>query len=201
MSPVAQSKSPIRGDALQRIDDVVVSIRAAIDAIPMSDPVTILPAATPFTTYLTLRAHCASARTRLELFDPYLDATPFHRYLSDVECGVSIAVVTSSDCLGAQGGSNRAIARRDRIVAVSELFAEERPTHYRLLAASDLHDRYMRIDDQIFQLGGSVKDAARRAEYTIGKLDATAANHDALDQMIDRAEAWYGPGMSSHRRT
>jgi hypothetical protein len=39
-----------------------------------------LPPQSPFQTYLFLLAICGTRTTRLELFDPYLDAEVFDRY-------------------------------------------------------------------------------------------------------------------------
>ena len=193
-------KVPRAPNALHRVEAVVASIRNAIHSIPMQDPDTILPAASPFMTYLTLRAHCSGARDRVDLFDPYLDEAPFHRYLGAVGTTVPITVVTSSTAMAISTTNSSAARRRSRILAVSELLAAERPTSYRFLVAATIHDRHIRLDDTILHLGGSVKDAGRTADYTIGKLDGTAANQAALDAIISTADEWFGPSNPVHRR-
>jgi hypothetical protein len=192
---------PRRGDDLTRVENIIASIRSVIHSIPMQDPDMILPAASPFMTYLTLRAHCAGARNRVDLFDPYLNQTPFHRYLCVIDAAVPITLVTSDAVMVIGANNLPAGRRRDRILAVSELLAAERPTSYRFLVAAGIHDRHLRIDDQIFHLGGSVKDAGRSAAYTIAKLDNTTSNHAALDALISSAEEWFGRSVGLHRRS
>ena len=175
-------------------------VQAAIRVVPCDDPGVVLPAESPLKTYFRLRAICASATTRLELFDPYLSADVFHRYLRDLGDKTHITVVTSEKVMVTPQGQ-QAIQRRDQIVAVSELLALERPTLYRFYVTLQQHDRHLRADDGILHLGGSVKDASKTAPYTISTLDATQANHSVLDVLISSATEWFGTHVTTHRRS
>jgi len=168
-------------------------LEAAVLDIPADDPDVMLPPESPFQTYLRLLAICGVTTTRLQLFDPYLDAEVFDRYLPDVGKGVEITLVTDV-------ANMRTVRRRDRIVAISELIALERPTTYRLLEAPSLHDRKIRSDDKIFDLGGSMKDASKKDFYTITSTDGNSGLQATLDQIIAASYAWYQPGMTMHRR-
>jgi hypothetical protein len=130
---------------------------------------------------------------RLDLFDPYLDAEVFDRYLADTSKQVEIALVT-------EVANMRNVRRRGRIVAVSELVALERPTLYRLLEVPSIHDRHLRADDKIYLLGGSAKDASKTDFYTIAETDSNPTLHSTLDNIMAGATAWYQPGMLRHRR-
>lgn len=189
-----------RLEARRTFEKVLRDSQQSLRAIPADDPDTILPAASPFGTYVRLRAICATAESRVQLFDPYLDATVFHRYLTNAAEIAEVTVVTSEKTMIVATTDLRAVARRDRIVAVSELFALERPRTYRFLATALQHDRHLRADDAIYHLGGSIKDASVNAPYTISSLDPTQSNHGFLDSIITGATEWYGPSVSTHRR-
>lgn len=165
----------------------------ALIAIPADDPDLMLPPQSPFQSYLRLLALCGGASTRLELFDPYLDAEVFHRYLSDVRDKVQVTLITHVNVM-------RDPRRRDRIIAVSELVALERSLHYQLLEVPSIHDRHLRADDKIFHLGGSPKDASKKDFYTIGETDSNQNLQKVLDRIISSSTPWYRPGMPRHLR-
>jgi hypothetical protein len=168
-----------------------------IRSVPCDDPDEILPAASPFQSYHRLRPIFASVGTRLHLFDPYLDASVYHRYLAEVPDNVPIVVVTGEDNMTASGKRNT--RRRREIVVVSELFAAERPTTYRLLVSSALHDRHVRADSTIYHLGGSIKDAGAKAPFTLSKQSSPMTDA-SLDVIVASAVEWFGPGTPTHRR-
>jgi len=166
---------------------------AALRDVPADDPDVLLPPQSPFQTYLRLLAICGGTLTRLQLFDPYLDAEIFDRYLPDIGKGVEITLVT-------EVANMRNARRRGRIIAISELVALERPTHYRLLEVPSIHDRHLRADDKIFHLGGSAKDASKQDFYTIAETDSNLTLHSTLDGIVAGSTAWHQPGMPRHRR-
>jgi hypothetical protein len=170
-------------------------IHKVIRTIPCDDPGIVFSSESPFQTFLRLRAVCVGTSNRLDLFDPYLIADVFHRYLPDVPAAATLTIVTSEKVmLGADTN------RRDRIVAVSELLALERKANYRFLVTQQQHDRHCRADNDILHLGGSVGHASMYAPYTLSKLDSTQSNHAFLDSVIAGATEWYGPNVQTHRR-
>ena len=72
---------------------------SALRDVPADDPDVMLPPQSPFLTYLRLLAICGTTTTRLELFDPYLGAEVFDRYLPDVHPGVSVTFITEEACM------------------------------------------------------------------------------------------------------
>jgi hypothetical protein len=166
---------------------------SALRDVPADDPDVMLPPQSPFQTYLLLLAICSTTTTRLELFDPYLYAEIFHRYLPDVHTGVFITLVTEE-------ASMRKERPRSRILSISELVAMERPAHYQLLEAKSIHDRHIRADNKIYHIGGSAKDASKKDFYTITETDSNAVLHVTLDRIIAGSSPWYKPGMLKHRR-
>jgi hypothetical protein len=166
---------------------------AALSDIPADDPDVMLPPQSPYQAYLRLLAVCGETRTRLQLFDPYLDSEVFDRYLPEVRKEVEITLVTEI-------ANMRKTRRRDRIVAISELLAVERPKHYQLMEVPSIHDRLLRSDHKIFHLGGSPKDASKRDFYTITETDNNHTLHSNLDGIIAGSVPWYQVGMARHRR-
>jgi hypothetical protein len=112
----------LRENVQQKFPQCLSKVQAAIRAVPCDDPGVMLPAESPLKTYFRLRAVCATASMRLELFDPYLSADVFHRYLRDLGDKTQTTVVTSEKVMLAPQGQ-QAVQRRDQIVAVSELLA------------------------------------------------------------------------------
>jgi hypothetical protein len=170
-----------------------------IRAVPVEIADLIFQSDNPYRSYLLFRSLCSNASKRIEIFDPYLDATVFHRYLCDLQPDVDVKVITDETIMLSRRRQDEVI--RDRIVAVSELLAHERPDQYRLLVVRSLHDRHLRVDDDLFHLGGSLKDAAKNDPFTLGRLDATDAVNSVLDGYVSAATPWYQPGMPNHRRS
>jgi hypothetical protein len=190
--------------ARTQFPQLVTAAQKAIQAVPCDDPGAILPAQSPYSTYLHLRSICRGASTRLGLFDPYLDAEAFHRYLNTIPDGVRLVIVTSSDIMDLPSGSSPTSGkalRRDRIVAVSELLASQFPDRYEFRVSTEQHDRHIRVDGTILHLGGSAKDAAKQDYFTISNLDPIQSTHAFLDGIIARATEWYGPLVKPHRRS
>jgi hypothetical protein len=194
---LCRNPQPDYAKITERFKERLESARKAIRAIPCEDPSTILPSESPFQTYLRLRAICAGAGARLDLLDPWLSAEVFHRYLADVPPAVKVQVVTGQTVMH----DPRHHARRDQIVAVSELVALERKDKYRFLVSSQQHDRHCRADDQILHVGGSLVHASMRSPYTLSQLDPAQSNHAFLDGIIGGAVEWYGPATPNHRRS
>lgn len=189
-----------RGDtdnALQHFEQFIGELKSMIRGVPCEDPDTIFPANSPFQTHLRLRAICSTTGSRVDVFDPYLDASVFHLYLAEVSESVPIVVVTSEGNMATNG---KKLARRRReLVAVSQLFAAERPVTYRFLVAAGLHDRHLRADSTIYHLGGSLKDAAAKSPFTLSKHTPTETEV-SLNGIIAQAVEWFGPRTPKHRR-
>lgn len=183
-----------------KFSNYLKAVRTAIGAVPCEDVGVMLPAESPLQTYYRLRAICSNATERLELFDPYLDADVFHRYLRETSEKTYLRIITSENIMVKPQGQ-QGMRRRDEIIAISELVALERANSYGFYVTLQQHDRHLRVDNQIFHLGGSVKDASKRAPYTISLLDPTQSNHIFLDGLISGADEWFGPNVKTHRHS
>jgi hypothetical protein len=184
----------------QRFETAVSATLAAIRAIPADDPDVIVPPKSAFIAYRRLHAVCATAATRVHLFDPYLDAQTFLLYFPDVPDGVELKVVSDQTIMLPNPTDKKRTFQRDRIIATSEILASERPSNYYFLMVPSIHDRHLRADDRIFHLGGSVAHASLKDYYSITETDSNPVLHATLDGIIASATPWYKPGMLRHRR-
>ena len=147
----------------------------AINKVPIAFEPELLAAATPFSTYLKIRDAMGTATRRIHYFDRYLDADFFPLYLRDKDRSLEIRLVTT------HGNVDYGVIN---VAAVSKL-AEQEFTDYQLIESqsNDLHDRNLRIDDNIFHLGPSLSDAGQRpTNFT--PADNSAAAHTILDGLI-----------------
>lgn len=171
----------------------------AINAIPTPRSSAILDAGSPFTTYCFLKSLCeADAANEIVWIDPYLDMNVFHRFLLGVRSDVQVVLVTSQP-----GGNARPKdkTRWQQFLDISRLYAQEHgPKHYRLLVHPSLHDRWLILDQKrFFTLGGSAKDAGNRSYFTVGHLDASPENLQAVQDHITCGVEYFGPGTLVHR--
>jgi hypothetical protein len=146
-----------------------------IDQIPIDWTSVVFKEATPFSTHLKIYDAIRTAKRQLHYFDRYLDAGFYPLYLRDVDRSLEIRLVTT------KGNQNYGIANMEPISRC----AQQEFTNYQLIQCtySDLHDRNLRIDDRIFNLGPSIKDAGKYAT-NFAIADRTAQAHQILDDLI-----------------
>ncbi len=147
-----------------------------IDKIPIEWEPVVFEANTPFTSYLRIKESFVSVKQRLHYFDRYLRPDFFTLFLASVDKTVSIRLVTTA------GNAQYGVIS---VEAVSNL-AQRQFTDYQLIEVSpdNLHDRNLRVDDQIFSLGQGV-DRAGMALTNFGPSDSSAPAHNGFDQIID----------------
>lgn len=177
-------------DGLKQImDETLETAKAAIRSIPAAPESEILGAHTPFSTYCKIKLVFDLATERIILVDRYLDRTIFHRYLADVQKGVSVTLV---------GPLN---AMTDEFLDLSRLFAYERGSqNYRLLAIErkSVHDRWLMHDDSLLHLGNSTAQAAVLNDFTITSVEPTVENMGRVNALVGRATELYGPNVQEH---
>lgn len=175
------------------LEEKSAAIRKGILAIPSSIDALILEAHTPFSTYCVVKDLCQTATERIIWVDRYLDASLFHRYLRDVPKDVKITLLTWP-------GTKRSKARDfPEFLDVSRLYAKERGSdNYNLVVHSDIHDRWLCCDQQIYAFGGSVKDASQKSYFTLTKVDLTRENLQKIDKLLKSGTEIYGPTHTIH---
>jgi hypothetical protein len=146
-----------------------------IDRIPIEWEPVVFEANTPFTSYLRIKESIVSVKHRLHYFDRYLKPDFFTLFLASVDRTVSIRLVTSA------GNAQYGVAG---VTALSNL-ARQEFDDYQLIevAPTDLHNRNLRVDDQIFSLGPGV-DRAGMALTNFGPSDSSVDAHKEFDRII-----------------
>jgi hypothetical protein len=149
----------------------------AIDRVPIEWTARLYEAQTPFSVYLNICDAIGTAKRRIHYFDRYLDTDFFHLYLRDLNRGLEVRLVTT------KGNASFGVIN---VLSVSGLVAGEF-TNYHLIEClpADLHDRNLRIDDTVFLLGPSIKDAGTQPT-NFSPADSTAAGHAVLDGIMGR---------------
>jgi hypothetical protein len=166
-------------DLNKRFADVIGAMRASLDIEMRSVPVEwepeVFEANTPFTAYLRILEAFRAARVRLHYFDRYLKPDFYRLFLPSVERNVEVRIVTTAG-KGAYGTS--------AVLSISKLVGSEF-SDYKLLEvdAKHVHDRNLRVDDQILSLGPGV-DRAGFAITNFGPADSSPQAHTAFDDVL-----------------
>lgn len=167
----------------------VATAKEALRSIPVSADSVIFETNTPFSTYCKLKTLCNLAQTRITFVDRFLDQSVFYRYLRDVGDDVVITLI----------GPRRALT--DAFLDVSSLFAHERGSDkYRLVSVPyrGIHDRWLHVDNELYQLGNSTAHAAMLNDFTISHVDATPENLSRVTDKITSGTQQYGPTQTNH---
>jgi hypothetical protein len=165
-------------DGLQKslracIEDLEQRFLKLVDLIPLDWELSLSEGQTPFTFYMHVLDAVSMARNRLHYFDRYLKPEFFDLYLRNVDRDLEIKLVTTA------GKGNYGV---QGVLAISEL-ARQEFSNYQLIqvAPADMHDRNLRIDDQVFTLGTSAADAGKQPTH-FGPVDASG--HTVLDGLL-----------------
>lgn len=175
------------------IDEKVSSAKQHILAIPTSIDSEVLMAYTPFSTYCALKDLCQTVGTQLAWVDRYMDAGLFYRYLRDVDVNVGVILVTWPE-------EKRDATEWEQFLEVSRLYAAERGIEkYRLVVHTDgIHDRWLYSDGEMYLLGGSVKDAGRKSDFTVSRLEVTQDLVNCLAALLNTGTELFGPSNPDH---
>lgn len=148
---------------------------AAIARMPIAWEAELLSGETPLSTHLRIRDVVLAASRRIHLFDRYLNDDVFPLYLRPLSRGVQIKLLTT------RGTANFGVTN---LLPMARLAAKEFKS-FELVECSqaDMHDRNLRIDDQIFFLGPSLSHAGTHPT-NFSPTDSSAAAHAVLDGLI-----------------
>jgi len=122
-----------------------------VSQIPVTWEPEIFAANTPFTSYLRIKETLLIVKQRFEYYDRYLKPEFFDLFISKLEKTISIRLITTkgNKYYGVNG-----------VAVVSDLIRKEY-SDYKLIEVTPdvLHDRNLRIDDNIFSLGPGAEGA------------------------------------------
>jgi len=146
-----------------------------LEHIPVEWEPEIFSANTPFTSYLRIKETLSLVKTRIHYFDRYLKVEFFHLFLKDVSRDIEVRLITT------HGNSQYGV---NGVKHVSELVCKEFK-NYQLIEVTpnDIHDRNLRVDDQIFSLGPGI-DRAGVALTNFGPSDSSEKAHEEFDNII-----------------
>jgi len=114
-----------------------------------------------FSAYCFISSIIAGTTSEIIIVDPYIDQSIFYRYLFRLPKEIIVKIVTDKDKLAGD--------RLREFESVEYLFKSEYTNYTRKLRDA-LHDRYLIIDVNAYSLGGSIKDAARKSDFSIVQL-------------------------------
>ncbi len=161
------------------LKEVVASFRAEIldelNRVPTDYDPEIIPPNMPFTVSLKISDAIITAQKRIHVFDRYLDDTFFPLYLRHVERTREIRLITT------QGNSTFGIGNVNTLAIKAA--AEFIDFQLIQVLPVDLHDRNLRIDNQCYYLGPSVKDAGK-SPANFGPGTSTQSSNAVLDDLI-----------------
>ncbi|MEE8574954.1 MAG: hypothetical protein V3T30_06030, partial [Thermodesulfobacteriota bacterium] len=143
----------------------------AISHIPLPEIDINIKAENSYKAYCFISNLFSSVTDFLCIVDPYIDQPLFYRYFWRLPCTAKIQVISSPDKW------KKPI--RDQIEVVESLFISEYPKYIRK-DVDDLHDRYLITEVHTLQLGGSLKDAAKKSDFSIVQLSEAKR-----DELID----------------
>jgi len=120
-----------------------------------------LKANNAFAAYCFISSMIDGITSDLILVDPYIDQSVFYRYLYRLPKETKIKIVTDKAKLKG--------TRLNEFESAEVLFESEYPNYTRELR-DGLHDRYLITEANAYTLGGSIKDAAKKSDYSIVQL-------------------------------
>ncbi len=175
----------------QHLNDTVERVKSAILSIP-TDAIGVFDANTPFATYTYIKNLIQTTSTRLVYIDRYLQATVFYRYLFDLANTTNVTLITWEEF-------KRKKQEWLTLMDISRLYAAERTvSHYRLMTTTQIHDRWLVLDDRLFSLGGSIAEAGHGNDFTLTEIPAIPANLAKVDSVINNAVELFGINHPMH---
>lgn len=113
----------------------------------------------PFDVYKTIEKIMCLAKNEVKIMDPYVDKSLFPLYFSDVMTKVTIKILT--------------MQMFDKFKEVAKKFKQQKE-NFEVRSSEEVHDRYLIVDDRVWMLGQSLKDAGKKPLTIIEVEDAQA---------------------------
>ena len=173
----------------QALDEFKKSTFDIVCSIPNDLEGQIVGKNSPYSAFIILRSLFETARLRVAVIDPYLDDTIFYRYLNHVGQNVEVTIATEMKNLK---------ATEVAFLDCSRLLAQERGPGKYTLIDTEMHDRWLIIDDEIYHSGASLKDAAKNDPFTLAKLEDTTKVNDEIHTLLSNGTVKYGPSCTIH---
>lgn len=150
----------------------LASVMITLAKLPPPHLDTNIKAGSSFQAYCFFRSVLNEQAKKAYLFDPYVDASVFYLYLYALPTDAEVRIVTSPSKWGERV--------RKEFEAAESLFKQEYPDYDRI-DANDLHDRHLIVDRVAYSLGGSLKDAAKKADFHV-----RAVSQETGEELINK---------------
>lgn len=158
--PSKRIKTDLFISAIEKNSRMIAEVLVAIAQIP-SPPIDMtIKARQPFQSFCFLINILSTVKDYVYIVDQYVDSSLFYRYLYRLPNNLTIKVV--SDSTKWTRGLNQ-------FVSTEELFKAEYP-NYQRIERNNLHDRFLITETTALSLGGSIKDAAKKSDFTLVQL-------------------------------
>lgn len=146
---------------IRKWTEAISEAAIAIAQIPSPSIDAHIKAQSPFQAYCFFTGLLLSVKDFFYLVDPYLDVSIFYNYFFRLPKTTKIQIASSPEKW------NR--TAKEQIEALEPLFQSEYPNYSRKNIA-DLHDRFIITETAAFQLGGSLKDAAKKSDFSVVQI-------------------------------
>jgi len=160
----------------ESLDETKADFFELVSQIPVTWEPEIFAANTPFTSYLRIKEALLIVKKRFEYYDRYLKPEFFDLFISKLKKTISIRLIITkgNKYYGVKG-----------VAAISDLIRKEY-SDYKLIEVSPdvLHDRNLRVDDNIFSLGPGA-DGAGMKLTNFGPTDSSQQAHAELNKVIN----------------
>jgi len=167
-----------------KLQELKKSVLSSIVAIPCEIDSEVLEAGSPFTAYVKLKSIIETAVNKVIFIDPYMAPTIVNRYFNLVSENTQVTVITKF---------RRGRTEFDDFLSLSKLYANQVGSEKYTLKFHDTnHDRYLQCDDDVYHLGGSLKDAGDKSSFTITKVRSIAEGEIEVNKLISESSEQFG---------
>jgi hypothetical protein len=151
---------------------------AEIDRVPIEWTAQLHAAQSPFSLYHSVKDAIGTAKQRVHYFDRYLTVDFYDLYMRILSPSIQVKLVTTKGKVGDFGVA--------AVLTLSQRVFQEF-ADYQLIEChwDDLHGRYLRIDEKVFDIDSSIGQVSK-APTSFSPTDNTAKAHRILDEIIDK---------------
>jgi hypothetical protein len=153
-------------------------VYAHLDAIPVVWEAEVFKGTSPLAVYFRIKEVMGTAKTRIDYADRYMKDDIFPLYLRDLDRGLSIRLITK------RGDNTHGVTHLHPVAILAK--AEFRAFELIEVSPKNMHDRKLRVDDQIFVIGSGVSTGGKPPEYAneFAPADSSPTGHAEFDAVI-----------------
>lgn len=168
----------IVGSLKSTMDQMKTLVYGYLDMIPVEWEAETFDGTSPLAVYFRTREVLSTAKSRVDYFDRYMNRDIFDLYLRDLPSNLSIRLVTT------RGTGDYGVVHLEPVARLAK--AELQSFQLVEVDPKNMHDRKLRIDDQIFVIGSGITLGAKHPEHAneFAPADSSPKGHAELDALI-----------------